>query len=186
MQTPLLVDGSTYVVIDDHNHTDLCWQVIVRWYTSLIPSNMRPKVWRSRINIVSLRHYQEIEEMVSSRGKKKEPVRSENGFIGFVNITLTEDEYALVDKEMSDKKVVSGMPGHIDYLLELGKVSINYVNGSVNVTLTVLEGEMIGYAVSAFSDSVIEAVLLVRLKVERYLPQFKEIYEKGGAKSRRG
>lgn len=104
-------------------------------------------------------------------------------FIGFVNITLSEDEYRLVDEADKDP---AAMANHIDYLLELGKVSLNYTRGSVSCTLTVLEGVSAGYAVSGYSDTLPEAVTITRLKVQNYLDKFDEIYKGGGTRKRRG
>lgn len=104
-------------------------------------------------------------------------------FIGFVNITLTDDEMAQVDEADHDEKA---MAAHMDYLLELGKLSFNYVRGSLNATLTVLEGVSAGYAVSAYSDTMPESVIILRLKVQNYLDKFAEIYAGGGTRKKRG
>jgi len=105
---------------------------------------------------------------------------------GFVNITLTDEEFAIIDKEMKDAKINSTVPGHIDYLLELGKVSFTYTNGSLVVSLTISEGAQKGFTVSSFSDSVVEALLITRLKVQNYLADFETIFAGGGVKKKRG
>jgi hypothetical protein len=106
-------------------------------------------------------------------------------FIGFVNISLSDAELAEIDKAMAGNELPN-MALHVDYLMELGKVTFSYVRGSVQCTLTVLDGQQAGYAVSAFSDSLIESILMCRLKVQNYLDQFGEIYKKGGSSRKRG
>jgi len=123
------------------------------------------------------------------KGKSKpadKPATTERGtsdFIGFVNITLTDEEYQFVDE--ADKDAQS-MINHMDYLLELGKISFNYTRGSINATLTVLEGVSAGYAVSGYSDTLAESVVILRLKVQNYLDKFDEIYKTGGTRKKRG
>jgi len=113
------------------------------------------------------------------------PERKQSDFIGFVNIYLNEDELASIDVALENIEP-NAMALHLDYLLDLGKVSLNYTRGSLNCTLTVLEGASAGYAVSGYSDTLIEAILITRLKVQNYLDKFPDIYTNGGTKKRRG
>ena len=115
--------------------------------------------------------------------EKEKPGRDQAAFIGFVNITLSDEEFSQVDDADKDNDT---MANHMDYLLELGKVSFNYVRGSINATLTVLEGVSAGYAVSSYSDTLPEAVIILRLKVQNYLDKFDEIYKGGGTRKKRG
>jgi len=109
--------------------------------------------------------------------------RKQPDFIGFVNITLTDEELAHVDSADKDNEA---MALHMDYLLDLGKLSLNYNRGSLNATLTVMDGASAGYAVSGYSDTLQEAIIIVRMKVQNYLDKFPEIYTSGGTKKRRG
>lgn len=111
--------------------------------------------------------------------------RAGTEFIGFVNINLNDEELSLVDAAVAAADDAD-LPGNIDYLLDLGKLSLNYTRGSMNVTLTVLEGTSAGYAVSGYSDTLQEALFIVRMKVQNYLSEFPEIYKSGGTKKRRG
>ena len=102
-----------------------------------------------------------------------------------VNIRLSDEELNEVDKLLP--KADSGtLVECLDRLLEVGKVSFNWQKGSMNITLTVMEGKQAGYAVSAFSDSLNEAILILSVKVRNYLDSFSEIYSKGGTRTRRG
>lgn len=124
---------------------------------------------------------------MAGRNGKSTPVKGVKGdWIGFVNITLTDDEYADVDKELLDKKAPERFGAHLDYLLELGKVTFSVTNGSLVCALTVLEGLSAGYTVSSFSDGSLEALLLTRMKVQNYLDKFPDIYAGGGVKKKRG
>lgn len=121
-----------------------------------------------------------------SRTKSKKPdANVSTDWRGFVNVDLTDDEWSLIDKEVADKKVNETIPGHIDYLLELGKVTFNYSNGSVSCSLTILEGAQKGFTVSSFSDNLVEALLTTRLKVQNYLPEFETLFTGGGGQKRR-
>lgn len=115
----------------------------------------------------------------------EKPTRGEAEFIGFVNISLNEEELGHVDAAVETFEP-SSLALHLDYLLDLGKVSLNYTRGSVNCTLTVLEGVSAGYAVSGYSDTLPEAIIITRLKVQNYLDKFPEIYKNGGFRKRRG
>lgn len=114
--------------------------------------------------------------MANERRGKKPAANTGTEWRGFVNVDLTDDEWSAIDKEMADKKVTDRVPSHLDYLLELGKVTFNYSNGSVSCALTILEGAQKGFTVSSFSDNLVEALLVTRLKVQNYLPQFEELF----------
>lgn len=120
----------------------------------------------------------------NSSGKKPEQ-NTVSDWRGFVNIDLTDAEWAMIDKAAADKKVGDTIPGHLDYLLELGKVTFNYTNGSCVCSLTIQEGAQKGFTVSSFSDSVVEALLTTRLKVQNYLPEFETIFAGGGGQKRK-
>lgn len=124
--------------------------------------------------------------MGKTRGVTKQTVPS-GDWKGFVNVQPTDEEFAAIDKLLADKSIAKEVPAHLDYLLELGKVTFNYTNGSVSCALTILEGAQKGYTVSSFSDNLVEALLITRLKVQNYLPEFEAIFAGGGGlKKRRG
>jgi len=120
------------------------------------------------------------------RTSKATSEQSGNGWRGFVNVELSEVEWQQVDKEVTDKKVSERVAGHIDYLLELGKLTFNYTNGSVSCSLTILEGVNKGLTVSSFSDNLIEALVANRLKVQNHLGEFEDIFAGKAPKRRRG
>lgn len=124
--------------------------------------------------------------MPTKRNGSKPEANTSTEWRGFVNVPVSDDEWLAIDKAVSDKKVNETVPGHLDYLLELGKVTFNYTNGSLSCSLTILEGEMKGFTVSSFSDSLIEALLTTRLKVQNHLPEFEQLFAGGGQKRRRG
>jgi len=124
--------------------------------------------------------------MPSARKGKSPEANTNTEWRGFVNVMLTDNEFAAVDKELNDKTINASVPGHLDYLLELGKVTFNYTNGSLVCSLTILEGQQKGFTVSSFSDSLVEALLLTRLKVQNHLAEFETIFAGGGLKRRRG
>jgi len=122
-----------------------------------------------------------------TRKADKTPVENTNStWKGFVNVPLTDADWNTIDNALKDKKLVEGVPGHLDYLLELGKVTFNYSNGSISCSLTILEGAQQGYTVSSFSDSLIEALLTTRYKVQTYLPEFDNLFKNGAPRKRRG
>lgn len=124
--------------------------------------------------------------MAANARKAKKPEQNINSdWKGFVNIELTEEEWGAIDAALADKKYPPDIPAHIDYLLELGKVTFNYTNGSVVCALTIVEGAQKGYTVSSFSDNLVEALLTTRLKVQNYLPRFDEIFASGGGVRRK-
>lgn len=117
--------------------------------------------------------------------KTKENANTNADWRGFVNVELTDDDWKAIDAALTDKKVSEQVAPSLDYLLELGKVTFNYTNGSVSCALTILEGASKGLTVSSFSDNLIEALFTTRLKVQNYLPDFETIFAGGGGKSRR-
>lgn len=124
--------------------------------------------------------------MPTNARKSKKPADNTGAeWRGFVNVNLSDEEWLAIDKAMSDKKVTESVPGHLDYLLELGKVTFNYTNGSLVCSLTILEGAQKGFTVSSFSDNLVEALLTTRLKVQNYLPEFEAIFNGGGGQKRK-
>lgn len=124
--------------------------------------------------------------MASNARKSKKPTENTSSeWRGFVNVNLTDEEWIAIDKAMSDKKINESVPSHLDYLLELGKVTFNYTNGSLVCSLTILEGANKGFTVSSFSDNLVEALLTTRLKVQNYLPDFEAIFNGGGGTKRK-
>jgi len=124
--------------------------------------------------------------MASSNRKPKATEKNTNTeWRGFVNVELSEQEWQDVDKEVSDKDVAKRIPAHLDYVLELGKVTFNYTNGSVSCALTILEGANKGFTVSSFSDNLIEALVATRAKVQNHLEEFEAIFNNGGGQKRR-
>lgn len=121
----------------------------------------------------------------NARKTKKPEANTGTEWRGFVNVEPTDEEWTAIDKAFADKKVNETVPGHLDYLLELGKVTFNYSNGSVSCSLTILEGVSKGLTVSSFSDSLVEALLTTRLKVQNYLPEFETLFAGGGGSKRR-
>jgi hypothetical protein len=175
-----------YIHLDDHQHNDLTKQALFAWLRSCFPNPLTKKVWFSQFNIIPLRHYKQDEDTMPNTRKSKKPADNTSAdWKGFVNVDLTDEEWIAIDKAVSDKKVNETVPGHLDYLLELGKVTFNYTNGSVSCALTILEGAQKGYTVSSFSDNLVEALLTTRLKVQNYLPEFEAIFSGGGGQKRR-
>lgn len=124
--------------------------------------------------------------MASNARKSKKPAdNTSTEWRGFVNVELTDVEWSQIDAAMADKKVDASVPAHLDYLLELGKVTFNYTNGSVSCSLTILEGAQKGFTVSSFSDNLVEALITTRLKVQNYLPEFEALFAGGGGSKRR-
>jgi len=184
----LLTDGDTYIHITDHNHNALTWQTIKDWWwSSALPSPYKKRIWQSEVTIIPLWAYNgDVKLMGKKPATTTTPNTSERkqpDFIGFVNITLTDEELQFVDDADTDD---TSMKNHLDYLLDIGKVSLNFNRGSMNATLTVMEGVSAGYAVSGYSDTLQEALIILRLKVQNYLDKFPEIYTNGGTKKRRG
>jgi len=176
-----------YIHIDDHKHNDLTAKFVRSWLISCFPSPHRKKVWFSQLNVIPLRHYAEDDnEMASNSRKPKATEKNTNTeWRGFVNVELSEQEWQDVDKEVSDKDVSKRIPAHLDYILELGKVTFNYTNGSVSCALTILEGTAKGLTVSSFSDNLIEALVATRAKVQNHLAEFEDIFANGGGQKRR-
>jgi len=175
-----------YIHIDDHHHNRLTADFLYGWLLWCVPTPHRKKVWFAQLNIIPLRHYIPEREVATNTRKSKKPEQNTSAeWRGFVNVELNEDEWLAIDTAVSDKKVNDGIPGHLDYLLELGKVTFNYTNGSMVCSLTILEGAQKGFTVSSFSDNLVEALLTTRLKVQNYLPQFEQIFTQGGGTKRK-
>ena len=175
-----------YVHVDDHKHNDLTAGFVRDWWFSCAPVPHTKKVWFAQLNVISLRHYMGDTEVATNTRKAKKPAENVSGdWRGFVNVNLTEDEWVTIDRVMADKKNPPEIAPSIDYLLELGKVTFNYTNGSVSCALTIQEGVSKGLTVSSFSDNCIEALLVTRLKVQNYLPQFEDIFAGGVKQTRR-
>lgn len=175
-----------YIHIDDHKHNDLTATYVRDWWLSCIPTPHQKKVWFAQLNVVPLRHYKQDREMaVNARKAKKPEQNTSTEWRGFVNVNLSDEEWQIIDKAVMDKKVNETVPGHLDYLLELGKITFNYSNGSVSCALTILEGTQKGFTVSSFSDNLVESLLTTRLKVQNHLPEFEELFQAGGQQKRR-
>lgn len=184
----ILTDGDTYVHIDDHRHNPLTWHAVYFWwFRCALPIAREKRIWQSEITVIPLRHFNGQIQLMAKKATKTDENKERGNpeFIGFVNISLNDDELALIDAALEGSPL-HDMPNHMDYLLELGKLSFNYTRGSIQCTLTVLEGSSAGYAVSGYSDTLIEAILLTRMKVQNYLDKFPDIYKNGGTKKRRG
>lgn len=180
---PVAID---YIHIDDHKHNDLTARFLYRWLQEGLSGSGHRRVYFRQLNIIPLRHYIKDDEMVSERKTKKQTANTSAEWRGFVNVELNDEEWKTIDLALKDKKVAENVPAHLDYLLELGKVTFNYGNGSLVCSLTVLEGKQAGFTVSSFSDSLIEALLTTRLKVQNYLQDFEALAANGGQKRRRG
>jgi len=184
----VLTDGDTYIHISDHQHNSLTWNAVNDWWWACcLPPPYKKRIWQSEITVIPLwGYYGDIKLMAKKPAKKEtQQDRSNSDFIGFVNITLNDDELAQVDAALATIEPTE-LPNHLDYLLDIGKISFNYNRGSLNATLTVLEGISSGYAVSAYSDTLTESLLLLRMKVQNYLDKFPDIYANGGTRKRRG
>jgi len=143
-----------------------------------------PRFSYDHLHLIHVKHYKYKDFEMSRKPAKKAPVKqSEFEFIGFVNITLSDSEIAEVDEALL-KDTTETFSERLEYLLDFGKVSFNYQKGSMNCSLTVMEGISTGYAVSAFGENVYDAIAFLQLKVVRYLDKFKDIYEKGGQQRR--
>jgi hypothetical protein len=143
-------------------------------------------VWFSQLNVIPLRYYEDTNMPANTRKGAKPQDNLKGDWRGFVNVELNNEEWANIDKELSAKDVSARIPAHLDYLLELGKVTFNYTNGTVVCALTIVEGQNKGFTVSSFSDNIVEALLATRLKVQNYLPEFENIFNAGGKKGKRG
>lgn len=121
----------------------------------------------------------------NSRKSKAPAANTGTEWRGFVNVELNDDDWSTIDAALADKGLNAALPGHIDYLLELGKVTFNYTNGSVSCALTIQEGVSKGLTVSSFSDNLVEALLATRYKVATYLPDFETIFAGGGGQKRK-
>lgn len=177
-----------YIHMDDHKHNNLTAGFIREWLLYCTRPSPFKKVWHAQLNIIPLRHYKSEDTTMPSRSKTKKPEANTSAeWRGFVNVNLTDAEWSQIDAAVADKKVNDTIPAHIDYLLELGKVTFNYSNGSVSCSLTILEGAQKGFTVSSFSDNLVEALLTTRLKVQNYLPDFETLFTGGsGNRARRG
>jgi len=176
-----------YIHIDDHQHNSATAGFLRDWLSHCTPKPYEPKVWFSQLNIIPLRHYiQDDDTMPNGRKPKPQTANTDSDWRGFVNVELSDDEWAIIDKEMKEKGVEARVPAHLDYLLELGKVTFNYTNNSLVCSLTILDGINKGFTVSSFSDSLIEALLTTRLKVQNHQADFETIFAGGGVKRRRG
>jgi hypothetical protein len=160
-----------------HDPTELA-AFVKRWFYTL------DRFVVAEVLLGSSRFYMmEGNVMVDKKSKASE--RDVSPFIGFVNITLTDVEYASVDEAISAKKPPDlGM--QLDYFLEFSKLSLSFVRGALNVTATIQSGKSAGYAVSAFSDNLLEALLILRMKTTNYLDEFPQLYLAGGVKRKRG
>jgi len=174
-----------YIHIDDHQHNALTARFIQDWLLACFPRPYAKKVWFAQLNIIPLRYYIGEDELANSRKSKSPAANTSADWRGFVNVELSDDEWLAIDRAAADKTVTKEIPGHIDYLLELGKVTFNYTNGSISCALTIQEGAQKGFTVSSFSDNLIEALLTTRLKVQNHLAEFDAIFAGGGGQKRR-
>ena len=178
-----------YTLCLSWDNPEYTWRIFEKlrvWYIGLIPyPPMYVKHNDHTFEVINLKHT-EVTTMPKQTQKTTPKTREGNPeFIGFVNIRLSDEELNEVDK-LLPKADTGTLVECLDRLLEVGKVSFNWQKGSMNITLTVMEGKQAGYAVSAFSDSLNEAILILSVKVRNYLDSFSEIYSKGGTRTRRG
>lgn len=173
-----LSDGDTWVYeFEKHPFLDAS-NVVWWWLVGL------KRFDESEITLVSNHFSASGGVMVTSKDKSKDR-DNQPEFKGFVNINLSDEEYDQIDAVMTSKKLPE-LGVQLDYLLEVGKVSLSYVRGSMNVTITFLSGENVGIAVTAYSDTMLEAVLLLRMKVQNYGTQLPALLAGGGVKRKRG
>lgn len=176
---PELQNGDTYVWIPEHADKLLLRVVAVHWCYG------RKRFEVSTVTFIKFQHWLRETSYDMATDRKQVKNGNSDDFIGFVNIRLTDEQFAEIDMRVRSKKP-EALENIMEFVLDKGKMSINYVRGSLNVTCTVLEGEMKGYAVSAFADSLYEAITILAYKIDKYLPQFAEIYKSGGQRSSRG
>lgn len=143
--------------------------------------------WKSKpIHVITRKFTKGSNNMPRNAKKsKKQYERGDVQFIGFVNISLTDAEFAELDA-LPAHKGSAEFEEDLLALLDLGKLTFNYVSGNANVALTVLEGGSAGYTVSAFDADHHAATRTLRYKVHKYLDQFPSIYAGGGMKRKRG
>src|SRR6186997_1183394 len=91
------------------------------------------RAWSSEITIIHVNHYHGDISVTTRKGKAAKPIVQDNGFIGFVNIRSPEDELALVDKALTSK-TPPDLGEQLEFLLDKGKISLNYVKGALNAT----------------------------------------------------
>lgn len=106
-----------------------------------------------------------VDEMATKAQKTTHEKVDKAAWGGFKNVALTEVQLSQFDKDVASKKYQ--WDKCIDHLLSLGKFSLNYTNDSFSATLTVVHGGST-WAVSAFSDSFLEAIQLLVCKVVEY------------------
>ena len=167
-------DGDVFVYDPDNGNSDDLRVHLILWMYHQERFGVSTIEMTTRKNLLT-----EHDEMA------KEQQETKVQFVGFVNISLTDDEMKPVDVALA-AKVKPDLGEQLAWLLELGKLSFSFNRGSLSCTLTVNEGVSAGYAVSAFSDSPLESVLILRQKVNLYLDKFPVIYKQGGKQKARG
>lgn len=175
---PELHSGDTYVWIPESVNPVLLRVMVLHWLYGL------KRFDDAQIVLIKFQHWMRNNVDMPDKRKQK-PQNSDNDFIGFVNIQLSDDEFAEIDKIVKSKDAPI-LEHLLEFLLDVGKISINYYKGSLNLTLVLLEGEMAGYGVSAFSDNLYETATIVAYKVEHYKEQFASIFKNGGQRRQRG
>jgi len=106
-----------------------------------------------------------VDEMATKAQKATNEKVDKASWGGFKNVTLTEIQLIQFDKDVAAKKYQ--WDKCIYQLLSLGKFSFNYTNVSFSATLTVVHRGST-WAISAFSDSFLEAIQLLVCKVVEY------------------
>lgn len=104
--------------------------------------------------------------MPRAKSKTEEKQASQAKWNGFVNIKLSDDEFALIDSITPSIDVGE----YCKWLADFGKVTIafNASNSTYNCTVVFNGGRLAGYGISSFSDTFNEAVSITAFKVEHY------------------
>lgn len=85
-------------------------------------------------------------------------------FKGFINISLTDDDKALLVE--TDPHAAIGE--FIEDILDYGKMSVSFDGKSYNCAVVIKEGDFAGYCVSSFADAPFFAIMVTAYKLRTY------------------
>lgn len=104
--------------------------------------------------------------MPRAKQTKTEQKPATSGFLGFVNIKLSDDEFDIVDGIVPTMDVGETLKWCADF----GKVTVSYnaQNNTYNCSVTFSGGRLDKRAISSFSDNPIEALAITCYKIEQY------------------
>lgn len=85
-------------------------------------------------------------------------------FKGFINISLTDEDKAL----LMDTDPYAAIGEFIEDILDFGKMSVSYDGKSYNCACVIKEGDWAGYCISSFADAPLFAVMVTAYKLRTY------------------